>query len=142
MRGPLLAILVGLLPGACGILEPAEDEGNRVLSQLFSGAPHEVFIVPDSVPAGEKFTVTVYYTWECASRGSESKVEVNDRSNVVTIIRYDYNFRTETVCTLNKIVTHQTIIRLVKRGEAQVILRARDFEIGAPIELRRTVQVY
>ena len=126
-------VLVGLLLGACGILGPDEK---RVIGTLYDGPIEDVFIVPDSVLVGERFTVTVVTTGGGRDRKGES--DVRTQGNVATITPYDYEYTGGgDIQAIQYIWIHAASVQFTEVGEARVILRTRFRG-----DLQRTLRVY
>ena len=124
MRRLLIPILVGLLAGACGILEPSEWE--RIIGKVGGGPNENVFAVPDSIGAGESFTIRFRTVGIPGER--KGSTEVRYRGNVATIIPYDYRCSTQQEDRGPPYLgfRHEATVQFVEDGEAQVILIGRD----------------
>lgn len=141
MRRLLIPILVVLLVGACGIFEPGEWE--RILGVIQGGPSDNVLAVPDSIGAGESFTIDFWTRGISGDR--KGSTEVRYQGNVATIIPYDYRCSTQQEDRGPPYpgFRHEATVQFVEEGEAQVILIGRDpNRPDQVIQWQRNLRVY
>ena len=138
-----MSVLLGLLVGACGIVGP--DEYRRVIG-VIRGDGRYVSAVPDSVLVGEWFTFSFHTHGYYDDRKGETHVKM--QGNIATITPYDYYHRNRKPIAPFISFRHETGVRFLEAGEAQVILRARarvgrSLIVGRDtIEVKQTMHVY
>lgn len=126
----------------CGIVGSAGERSLGILVISDGGEPR--VSVPDTVAAGEEFSVTVQtHGLDGCWRKGETEVEV-DRSRMrASVTPYDVDARSEGVACTAAIqeFTHTAVLRFDEAGTASVRVRGRSLPADGEIDVERAVTV-
>lgn len=138
----LRVLPLALVALALGCDTATEPEEVRVVGVITGFKPDDPQIVtPDTVNAGEEFTVSVStYGNGCVEKGS-TEYEVDGLD--ATITPYDIEIRGGTIaCTdVLKELTHTATLQFAGAGIARVTVQGRQRPRGDPVTVERSVVV-
>jgi hypothetical protein len=133
----LILLGLGLVVLGCSSLTGPGRE--RVIGTLEHHGDSVVVSVPDTVAAGEAFTVAVRtYGGGCMEKG-DTEVEV--RGLRATVTPYDIRVEADVCTAILKLFEHTATLHFEGAGTAEVVMRGRKEPEGEILTVGRTVVV-
>lgn len=136
-----LKYLVGIvLLAACSSPTDLSPKDGRVLGAIEHYGDGLRLEVPDTVAAGEPFSVTVYtYGAGCHAQGD---TQIAQRTRSATIRPYDYAPRGSTICIdILRLFAHQAVLEFTHTGAASVTIVGRRHPENELITITRSIVV-
>jgi hypothetical protein len=130
--------LVMLTLGCNSIFGPSEQRVVGVIEGLDTDAPS--IVVPESVRAGEDFTVTIGTTWRntCARKDA---TEVRVQGASATVTPYERVTEGGACGDMVQHFTHTATLRFAQPGTAEIVVRGRASHTGGVRTIQRSVTV-